>query len=60
MGSPRNEVGVPRLFWGRNNGLVMYDSLHNGHSRMGDSGQPPCDLYNICWEKHPISPRKMV
>lgn len=50
MGSPRNEVGVPRLFWGCNNGLVMYDSLHNGYSSLGDFGQPPCDLYNISWK----------
>jgi len=47
MGSPRNEVGVPQLLWGYNNGLVMYDNLHNGASSLEDFGQSSCDLYNI-------------
>lgn len=40
--APQNEVGVPLLLWGCNNGLVMYDSSHNGASTLESIGERAC------------------
>lgn len=58
-GLPRNEVGVPQLLWGHNNGLVMYDSLHNGYYSYGDFWTAFLWFIQCRMEKHPILPGKM-